>query len=277
LRWDEVPHEELWNKTQVALGMGEAKRANVDALRGILKRRLPQMKSEDHQRYVELECARIVESLRVLRDTYRDSLKPLIHGPLAEMYWVVWQFGVRYRAVTLLQTAAITYVQHSSIPQKNWHQLFRKNPQFQYAVPATATEQMAELLYSARMQDSGDDRLMTSVTATLSIQRMVQLEALDATEVGGVFGRDQQFRQLEQSPGTEISPEALDSQLQCWDAARPWSEGLATLFDATQEEVVKPSSCPRRCAGRNTPRADGRARLRSGHIVPAVCHSVAIP
>jgi len=67
---------------------------------------------------------------------------------------------------------------------------------------------------------------------------MVQLEALDATEVGGVFGRDQQFRQLEQSPGTEISPEALDSQLQCWDAARPWSEGLATLFDATQEEVV---------------------------------------
>ena len=151
---------------------------------------------------------------------------------------MVWQFGVRYRAVTLLQTAAITYVQHSSIPQKNWHQLFRKNPQFQYVVPATATAQMAERLYSVKMQDLGDDRLMTSETATLAIRRMVQLEAPDATEVGGMFGRDLQFRQLEQSPGIEISPEALDGQLQCWDAARPWSEGLAILFDATQEEVV---------------------------------------
>jgi hypothetical protein len=98
-----------------AMSLGSPSRAAEDSLRFILKRRLPRKSPADHMRYIELEAARIVETLRHLRDEYRKHLEDQGCSPLAEMYWVVARYGVKDWAVMVLRSAALDYVAASMI------------------------------------------------------------------------------------------------------------------------------------------------------------------
>jgi hypothetical protein len=64
---------------------GSRERAKEDALRHGLSRRLREMKKADHAQYVEMECCRIVESLRAIRDEYRRYLKEKGCEPICDM------------------------------------------------------------------------------------------------------------------------------------------------------------------------------------------------
>src|SRR5271154_2502733 len=88
IRWSEIPHKQLWIAADDALSLGSRARSSEAAIRHVLKRRLPNLDPADHNRYVELECARIVELLRSVRDEYRHYLEDRGAKPVAEMYWV---------------------------------------------------------------------------------------------------------------------------------------------------------------------------------------------
>lgn len=86
IRWVEIPHDALYQSAVNSLILGSRERANEDALRHVLKRRLPDLDREDHRRYVENECCRIVETLRAIRDEYRRYLERERCKPVGEMY-----------------------------------------------------------------------------------------------------------------------------------------------------------------------------------------------
>jgi alkylation response protein AidB-like acyl-CoA dehydrogenase len=74
IRWDEIPHNAIWARAQDAMSVGSCLRASEDSLKHVLKRRLLGLNPSVHLQYVELECARIVETLRMVRDEYRVYL-----------------------------------------------------------------------------------------------------------------------------------------------------------------------------------------------------------
>lgn len=111
VRWEDIPHDQLWTQALASLLPGSADRAESDAIRSVLKRRLLRRDPADHTRYIELECARIVETLRRVRDVYRSYLKPKVRGALSDLYWVILRFGVKDWAVMLIRAAAVTYPQ----------------------------------------------------------------------------------------------------------------------------------------------------------------------
>ena len=94
IRWVDIPHDELYQSAVNSLVRGSRERANEDALRHVLKRRLPELDRSDHGRYVEIECCKLVETLRAIRDEYRRYLEQQGCKPIAEMYWVVFRFGI---------------------------------------------------------------------------------------------------------------------------------------------------------------------------------------
>jgi hypothetical protein len=110
LRWDQVPHAEIRLKAQAAMSLGSPSRAAEDSLRFILKRRLPRQDPTDHMRYIELESARVVETLRFLRDQYRAYFEQQGCNPLAEVYWVVVRFAVKDWAIMVLRAAVFNYI-----------------------------------------------------------------------------------------------------------------------------------------------------------------------
>ena len=121
---DEIPHNDLWLQAHRDMDLDSASRAYADALQSVLEKRLYRMDPEEHRRYAEVECTRIVETLRVLCDTYREYLQTKIDGPLVEMYWVVVRFGIKDWAVMRLRSAAIRYIVASRILHADWNELY---------------------------------------------------------------------------------------------------------------------------------------------------------
>jgi hypothetical protein len=79
---------------------------------------------------------------------------------------------------------------------------------------------------------------------TKDITGILPQSAFDFVSTGGPFGRDYQiFAASSYSSAAfflqqETFQEGVDRRLANWDAAQPWVEGLAALFDATQDEVL---------------------------------------
>ena len=143
VRWNDLPHQELWEQARNAIPFGARERAAEDSVRHILKRQLPRLDPVDHTRYVELEAARIVELLRAVRDEYREYLEKLGCKPLAEMYWVVFRFGVMHHAINILRAAAFDYVMLSKIEFEHWQFLFgppTPSPIFRLKAEASKSE-----------------------------------------------------------------------------------------------------------------------------------------
>jgi hypothetical protein len=123
LRWTELPHKHLASRIERRAGQRSFRRADDDAVRRLLRRRLAEGDPRDHRRYLE-SCARwMVRQLRATRDVYRDYLEQCGAKPLREMYWVVFEFAVVPTAVELVRDLALDYVCASEIPEEDFQQL----------------------------------------------------------------------------------------------------------------------------------------------------------
>lgn len=183
-------------------------------------------------RYIEIESARIVEMLRHLRDQYRTYFEERGCNPIAEMYWIVVRYGVKDWAIMALRSAAVEYIAASQVDDTKWKALF------DYSGPYndTLSPELGSVLIGKT--DNAQERLSKQV-ATLLPQT-----AFDQIIDGGPFGREYQMYLARSYPGRaflddlETFPEALKRREKSWEDARPWSEGLATLFEVTQQEVM---------------------------------------
>jgi hypothetical protein len=231
IRWDEIPHNELWARALEAMSFGSCSRATEDSLKHVLKRRLHRLDPADHLRYVELECARIVETLRMVRDEYRSYLKDRGCAPLAEMYWVVLRYGVKDWAVMLLRTAAFEYIRHCKLQAELWDGLFKFAGPFKIFLPDQGESTPTPSIVKS------DDALIRAFNVLLPP------EVFDQVLTGGPFGRDAQLHVARVFPGQaalhgqETFPDAVRRRQALWDDGYPWTEGLAQMFDATQEEL----------------------------------------
>lgn len=231
IRWDEIPHNELWARAQGAMSSGSRSRATEDSLKHVLKRRLHRLDPADHLRYVELECARIVETLRTVRDEYRSYLEDRGCAPLAEMYWVVLRYGIKDWAVMLLRTAAFEYIRHCKLKTELWDGLFKFAGPFKIFLPDQGEDTPTPSLVKS------DDALISAINVLL------RPEAFDQVLTGGPFGRDAQLHVARAFPGQaflhgqETFPDAVRRRQALWDDGYPWTEGLAQMFDAAQEEL----------------------------------------
>ncbi len=182
-------------------------------------------------RYIELECARIVETLRFVRDEYRVYLEAQGCFPLVEMYWVVLRYGVKDWAVMLLRSAVITYIVESHISTDHWNALFKFEGPFNYLFRGSDS-----LTASSQFVQSDE-----SLTETISA--LLPQDVFDEILIGGPLGRDSQSRFAHTFPGkdfllgVEKLPDVIRKRLEIWDAGYPWTEGLARLFDTAQEEI----------------------------------------
>jgi len=217
------------------MSLGSPSRAVEDSLRFILKRRLPRKNPADHMRYIELEAARIVETLRHLRDEYRKHLEGQVCGPLAEMYWVVARYGVKDWAVMVLRSAALDYVAASMIDRAQWEQLFDLSGPFNG-------------LFAQPEPDTASPIIEPDENLIKTIKALLPEGVFDQILNGGPFGRDYQVHLAQSFPGRafmlnqETLPQVIDRRVASWVAAQPWAEGLARLFDATQEEIFFPNA-----------------------------------
>jgi hypothetical protein len=230
LRWINLPHQELYRRAIDSMAPGSRERAKEDALRHGLKRRLREMKQVDHGKYVEIECCRIVESLRAIRDQYRNYLEDKGCKPISEMYWVVFRFGIMKYAVRLLREIASEYVICSEVPFEEW-----------------------EILYGNSflpMVSLSGDRILPDFPETpppQSVRGQINSLVLEQTflrvMVGGPFGYEGQMLLTHRNPafafwGRDLNFQQIMERRQLlWKKCCPWTQGLAQLFDSTQEEI----------------------------------------
>ena len=197
-------------------------RASEDAKRYVHKRRLPLLLAEDHARYIELECIRMVEFLRAFRDEYRQFLQRQTKRSVEEIHWRVFRFGVKEIATYVLRTAAFGYMRSSEIPLRSWSELFEHEHRMATAVLPTDP---GEFLF-VQKQQVNDFRPVT---------------VFDPIRRGGPFGPEGQVELAHCFPltlGGETLENAIQSRQQLWIQFRPWTDGLARLFDAVQEELL---------------------------------------
>jgi hypothetical protein len=231
IRWDEILHREIYARALENMSLGSRTRASEDSLKHVLKRRLYRLDPADHLRYVELECARIVETLRMVRDEYRVYLEERGCAPLAEMYWVVLRCGVMDWAVILLRSAAFKYIGHCHLKTEIWDRLFNVLGPFSHWFP---NEGESTPIPSIVKSDEGLIR---------TIKALLPQGVFDLVRTGGPFGRDAQYDLAMGVPeptfvlGQETFLDAVRRRQALWDNGYPWTEGLARMFDAAQEEI----------------------------------------
>jgi len=126
LRWVNLPHHELYLRALNSMAPGSRERAKEDALRHGLSRRLREMKKADHAQYVEMECCRIVESLRAIRDEYRRYLKEKGCEPICDMQ--VSQHYLPHRGFDVLSRIGNSRVSSSAPSLVMRYMSSRKNP-----------------------------------------------------------------------------------------------------------------------------------------------------
>jgi hypothetical protein len=184
-------------------------------------------------RYIELESARVVETLRFLRDQYRAYFEQQGCSPLAEMYWVVVRFGVKDWAIMVLRGAVFNYIAACRVKTAQWQELFDCYSSYD---PIGLFPEHEPMEAEPLIVEPGE-KLIKDIAGILPES------SFDLVSTGGPFGRDNQIFKTGSFPGKaflllqETFEDAVDRRLAHWDAAQPWIEGLATFFDITQDEV----------------------------------------
>jgi hypothetical protein len=215
----------LWQNSLNAMALGAREAASEDSIKHVLRRRLPKLDPTEHLRFVEIECQRVVETLRVIRDEYRAYLQQEGCKPISEMYWVVFRFAVIPYAVKVLRAAASDYVVSSQVGTKEWQTLYG----YSWAGIGTLGD---ESRIKERVQS------VQEVMASL-----IREDTFQEVLTGGPFGRDGQVRLGRLRPAAEFRlgemtlVETIKMRQELWDTCYPWTEGLARLFDAGQEEL----------------------------------------
>jgi hypothetical protein len=229
--WADVPHQELWQCVLNAMAFGSHARSHEDSVRYVLKRRLAKLDPTDHARYVELECQKIVETLRVVRDQYRTHLEKEGCKPIAEMYWVVFRLAVIPYAVKMLRETASDYIVVSGVDSIAWRTLYCYSPGIQVPLSNEPSD--------TKPAEIDREELVRDAIAGLVLE-----DTFEEVITGGPFGRDGQLHLGMQMPSVEFSigqmtlMETIKLRQELWDVCRPWTEGLARMFDAAQEEVL---------------------------------------
>ena len=228
LRWDEVPHQEILLRAQRAMVLRSPARAADDSRYFLLKRRLPHNDPSDHMRYIEIESARIVETLRQLRDQYRSYFEERGCTPIADMYWVVIRHGVKDWAIMALRSAAVEYITAAQVDTAKWKELFDfsapYNDVFSFGKASVVRPDLSEIL-------------------TKTVAALLPQTGFDQIIDGGPFGREYQIYLANSFPGRaflegrETFHAVIKRRQRSWDDAKPWTEGLATLFEVTQQEI----------------------------------------
>ena len=178
VRWDSLPHEGLAVRAEERLGLGLCARSSEAAALYVAKRRLATRNPDAHSTYGRVECARLVELLRALRDVYREHLDGLGCRPLDQMYWVVFRFGVMDWAVKILRSAVQNYVALSVIKCGDWEALYG---------PLTPVR-FGEEEYRA----SEGEIVQNGPELEASIRRLLPRDCFDKILTGGPFGRGAQ-------------------------------------------------------------------------------------
>src|SRR5207244_2997977 len=122
------------------------------------------------------------------------------------------------------------YIVDSRINPDDWQALFGPSaPLVSLEVPSVNQTQPSE------------DEWEQSVRRTVA--GLIREDTLELVQSGGPFGRDGQVFLSRQRPAFEFVTgqmtliETINVRRQLWDECRPWTEGLATLFDVSQEEL----------------------------------------
>jgi hypothetical protein len=210
--------------------LGSRERASQDSLKHVLKRRLPDLDRDDHRRYIEIECHRIVETLRSIRDVYRLYLEEKGCKPIAEMYWVVFRFGILQYAVRLLREIAFEYVFSTKVPFEEWEVLYGRC--FARTLP---------IVVHSSLPESPETPTPDSVKDV--IRGLIRQETFKHILAGGPFGRNGQTYLAKRYPSFDFWGPGVDflqvvkHRQALWTKCKPWTAGLAQLFDTTQEEL----------------------------------------
>jgi hypothetical protein len=229
IRWVDIPHAELYQSVLNSLVLGSRERAKEDALRHVLKPRLPELARSDHRRYVEIECCKIVETLRAVRDEYRRYLEQERCKPIAEMYWVVFRFGIVQYAVRLLRKIASEYVISTKVPFAEWEILYGHS-----FVPCFP-------LAGSAKPETPETPTPQSVTNTM--RGLIVEDTVRHVGNGGPFGRAGQLELTRRIPGFAFwgpgitFPEIVKKRQLLWEECSTWTKGLSQLFDAAQAEL----------------------------------------
>lgn len=116
IRRNEIPHARIGAQIRAMQMRNAIARSTDDSLRHILRRRLRELDTEDHRRFIELEGAGIVEHLRYTQDAYRNYVDKHDCRPVLEAYWVVLRFAVFPTAIEILRGKVIDYLKLSHVP-----------------------------------------------------------------------------------------------------------------------------------------------------------------
>lgn len=230
LRWVDIPHYDLYRRAIDALTLGSRERAKEDALRHALRRRLFELNRADHRRYVEIESGRILEALRAIRDEYRRYLEEQGCKPIAEMYWVVFKFGILQYAVKLLRDIASEYVIGSKVPFEEWEILYGN-----CFIPTIS------LSGDRTLPEEPETPSPSAVRG--NICGLVTEQAFRRVLTGGPFGCEGQLFLTRRYPafsfwGPDMTfPQIVERRQILWKKCQPWTTGLSQLFDSTQEEL----------------------------------------
>jgi hypothetical protein len=241
IRWDDLPHEDLWRRALEIFGFGSPQRAREDVVRGMLRARLSRLDPAQHWRYLEGECVFIVEMLRILRDLYRKELADIGCKPVSEVYWVVFRFVLVPKALKILREATFLYVTSTRVDPDGWRRLYGYGPYTAAEIMSVMFGEGDAACYSKgppKTPQEFADLVRDAVDSEVSEDALLEIGPQ-----GGPFGRETQPRRARRSPwpdtlsGNLSILQEIERRHQLWDSV-PWTEGLTILFDAVQAEIV---------------------------------------
>jgi hypothetical protein len=247
IRWDDLPHYEIRLKIHRRHAQNAAVRGAQSSLGHILRRKLSARNSQDHQRFVELQAARLIEHLRCTRDIYQDFVKERGCRPVLEPYWVALRCAVFPTAVELLRQDVIEYTKLTQVPARDLSLLF--------GIPTHVCYKDVNNGFGVVYPPNLEDKTVASDTELQSLGRLLDDDALlhfeDVKDGGAVFRlfgggpfavddqcsirRSWSFSGLQQQ-STLI--EWMHIREKAWHLCSPWSDGLVAMFAAVQEELL---------------------------------------
>jgi hypothetical protein len=185
---------------------------------------------------LEIESARIIETLRILRDQYRQELTKLGCKPLSEMYWVVFRHAIVPAAARLLRETTAEYVVASRVDRLLWQQLYGFTAPLSMDIRRSAAHST-----SATTSKVVDEREVRTIINCAISEDTIS----DVAFGGGPFSKAAQLVCARRSPwvktlvGEITLQEEFELRSALWDDCRPLTEGLTRLWDATQEELMQ--------------------------------------
>ena len=220
LRWSLVPHEDLGKSASATLEPGALRHAVRDSALFLAMRRMPLHDPAAMATYTQVACARLVEEIRALRDTYRAHLEDLGCRPVHEMYGVVFDYAVKDWAIRIFRQAVRRYIELAGIRIREWEEVFG-------ALRAKRQLTDFELEYGV----VGDWPELDSL-----IESRIVKACFEEEQQGGPFGKmASSFVGRKEDGETHADAAARIEDL--WDKYSVWIEPLVSMFDVLWHEL----------------------------------------